>query len=132
MSKNMENNIQGKKLTGLKIEMVQEVALDKKGKEVIDREGNKNYKREDFMGLMNLLSRFDSTRHTMKDYKFYIKLKDKIHRAWSEENRILDLSLDDATFLKTYLSEYSEKEGKNVPLAEYEMRTLIGILEQME
>jgi hypothetical protein len=112
--------------------MIQEVALDKKGKEIKDEKGNKQYKRDDFIGLINLLNAFDTKIHDMKDYKMFLKLKDHIFANWVKENKTLELSLDEATFLRDYLSSFSEKEGKNISLPEFMLRTLCGVLEQIE
>jgi len=106
--------------------------MDKKGKVQFDLNKNKMYKRDDFIGLLNLINKFDSRLHGMKDYKLFLKLKDHLFDHWSKENKNLDLSLDEATFLKTYLSELTTKDGKDTPLAEFEMRTLIGTLDQLE
>lgn len=116
----------------LNINLVQEIVLDKKLREVKDPQGNKQYRRDDFVGLINLLNRFDSKRYGIKEYKMFLKLKDHIIANWVKENRTLELSLDEATFLKDYLSALPEKEGKENSLAEFEMRTLCGVLEQME
>ena len=116
----------------LNLNLIQEAALDKKGKETKDEKGNKQYKRDDFVGLINLLNVFDTKIHEMKDYKMFIKLKDHIFINWAKENKTLELSLDEATFLKDYLSNFPEKEGKNVSLPEFMIRTICGILEQIE
>ena len=116
----------------LNLNLIQEVALDKKGKEAKDEKGNKQYKRDDFIGLINLLNAFDTKIHGMKEYKMFIKLKDHIFANWVKENKTLELSLDEATFLKDYLSNFPEKEGKDISLPEFVLRTLCGILEQIE
>jgi hypothetical protein len=125
----MENATKPKTLT---IDIIQEVVLDKKGKEVRDQKGEKQYKRDDFVGLINLLNRFDSKRHGMDDYKNFIKTKDKILKYWADEITKVELSLNEATFLKNYLTELPKKEGMDKSLAEFEMRTLIGITEQLD
>ena len=119
-----------KKPLTLNLNLIQDLALDKKGKEIKDREGNKSYRRDDFIGLLNLLNRFDSRIHEMKDYKTFLQLKDKLYQNWSKDNKTLELTIDQASFLKTFLSEFTAKEGKDAPLQEFEMRTLVGILEQ--
>jgi len=111
--------------------LIQEVALDKKGKEIKDADGNKSYQRDDFIGLLNLLAKFDSKFHEMKDYKMFLKVKDHLLENWRKEDKNIELSLDEATFLKRYLSELPEKEAKNQSLQEFEIRTLCGILDQL-
>ena len=112
--------------------MVQEPALDKQGKVAKDPKGEKQYKRDDYVGLLQLLNRFDSRLHTIKDYKSFTHLKDNLLQHWAKEDTTVDLSLDEATFLKEYLKTLPDKEGKEGRLAEFEIRTLIGILEQLE
>jgi len=109
-----------------------EEMLDEKGKVIKNSVGEKNYKREDFNGLMGLFSKFDSRLHDMKAMKMVIKVKDKVYEAWVDEKTDVEFSLDEASFLKSYLSEFSEKEGKTSAIKEFEMRTLTGLLEEME
>jgi hypothetical protein len=125
----MENATKPKTLT---IDIIQEKVIDKKGKEVKDMKGEIQYKRDDFIGLINLLNRFDTKRHGMDDYKNFLKTKDKILKYWADEITKVELSLNEATFLKNYLTELPKKEGMDKSLAEFEMRTLIGIIEQLE
>lgn len=113
------------------LQLIQEPATDRKGKEIVDRDGNKSYRRDDVVGLMNLLNRFDSRLHLMSDYKMFLKLKDHILNSWAKEEKFLDLSLDEATFLKNFLSGVTTKDGKDSQLQEFEMRTLVGILDAL-
>ena len=121
-----------KKPKTLSITLIQEVATDRKGKEIKDEKGNKSYKRDDFIGLLQLLNRFNSKFHEMKDYKLFLKLKDHLLENWKKDDLNLELTLDEATFLKDYLSELPNKDAKDQGLAEFELRTLCGILEQLE
>jgi hypothetical protein len=125
----MENATKPKTLT---IDIIQEKVIDKKGKEVKDMKGEIQYKRDDFIGLINLLNRFDTKRHGMDDYKNFLKTKDKILKYWADEIKKIELSLNEATFLKNYLTELPKKEGMDKAMAEFELRTLIGVLEQLE
>ena len=119
----------------IKIKLVIEEAKDKDGKVVKlmnpeTRKEEVNYKRNDIFGLLGLLRKFDTKIHTMQDWKQSIKLKDKLSNAYVNDLEEIDLSLEEATFLKLYLKEYSEKEGKTSDTPEFELRTLFGVLEQ--
>ena len=116
----------------IKINLVKEKMIDKKGKVVKNPAGDVSYIREDCTGLMSLLNKFNTTLHDMKDFKTFLKIKDKIYKIWTKDGDTMELSLDEASFLRTYLSEFKEKDGKNVPLREFELRTLVGILEALE
>jgi len=116
----------------IKINLVKEKMIDKKGKVVKNPSGDISYIREDCTGLMSLLNKFNTTLHDMKDFKTFLKIKDKIYKIWTKDGDTMELSLDEASFLRTYLSEFKEKDGKNVPLREFELRTLVGILEALE
>jgi len=124
------------KFKPITIKLIQEEAKEKndKGEVVVskDPQGNTNYLRNDLVGLQRLLSRFDTRIHTVKDWKLSIKIKEKITKAYLDDLKEIDLNLDQAAFLKIYLKEFPEKEGKNENLLEYELRTLFGILEQID
>jgi len=134
MSKN--NDEQNTPLTvgglSVKIDMVKEIMYDKKGKPIKDPQGEISYKREDYTGLMSLLNKFDSRLHDMKDLKMFLKVRDKLYSGWTKDQEQLELSLDEAAFLKKFLSEYKDKDGKDVPLKEFEARTLVGLLDALE
>ena len=113
--------------------IVKEAALDKDGKEIKNAEGNVSYKREDYQGLLTLLNFYDSRKRGsfMKEGRTYLGLKDKIEKNWVNEATTVSLTLDEASFLKTYLSELSANEGKDVRIPEYVMRTLFGVLDAL-
>ena len=108
-----------------------------KGKEVVakDPAGNERYVRHDIFGLMSLLGRYDTKIHPMRDYKDWIALSDLCRQTALEEASEMELSPDQASFLKKYLEELPNKEmtAQNVPsLNEPDTRTLLGILEQLD
>ena len=122
-----------KSLHNFKLKLEQEEAYQIKNEKKIqikNDKGETQYVRNDVVGLMGLLGKFDSRIHTMQDYKYLIKLKDKLKLCFLTNMNLLDLSLNEAKFLKEYLSNLSEKEGKENILAEFEIRSLIGLLEQ--
>jgi hypothetical protein len=129
--KNKDNKEEIGKLS-VTINLVQIKVLDKKGKPVKNQNGEDSFLREDSSGLMSLLNRFDSRLHEMKDMKSLLNIKDALVEAWSKEKLSVDLSLDQAAFLKRYLAEFQKADGKNEPIKEFEMRTLLGVLEQLE
>ena len=113
------------------IDIIKEALHDAKGKVIKDPQGNISYKREDYNGLISLLNKFDSRLHDFKDMKIFLKLKDKIYQGWVENKKQLDLSIDEAGFLQRFLSDIREKDGKDSSLREFEMRTLVGVLEEL-
>jgi len=106
--------------------------LFKTKKEVIkDRSGQPQYWRHDYTSLMVLLDYFQTSLHTMEEMKIWVKLKDKIRINYFNKQKELELTQDEAEFLKDFLKNFQEKDGKNINLREFETRTLIGVLEQL-
>ena len=119
----------------IKIKLVIEEAKDKDGKGNIitskDPEtGRVNYARNDSVGLLELLGKLDTKRHPLNSWKQSMKVKDKLTNAYLKDLKEIELSLDEASFLKLYLKEFSEKEGKEMSIKGFELKTLFGILEQ--
>jgi hypothetical protein len=103
----------------------------------------------DMQGLQNILQTLDTrTRNTPNDWKQSIKINDKLVKLFLEkddQNETADeieLTIDEASFLKRFLTEFPDKEGKNLNrtnkfggklegLQEFEQRALINILEQL-
>jgi hypothetical protein len=107
-------------------------ATDQKGEIIKDAEGNIQYQQEDYAGLFNVLRLFDSRQHTtMDEYKIYVKTKDAINDAWMHDKTEVELSLDEAKFLKDFLAKFPEGDGKGYQMKEFEIRTLISIAEQL-
>lgn len=100
--------------------------------EAKDPEGEVRYTRNDIIGLSSVLGNFDTRIHTLKDMKLWNKLRDKTTQAYYNDTEELELSVDDAAFLLTYLREVKDKDCKEKPLNEFEIKTIIGILEQLE
>lgn len=133
------------KFTPIKIKLIKEEAKerDKTGDIVVsktkrpDPQTGKiteeiNYARNDLVGLMALLGRFDSRKHAIKDWKMSVKIRDKMRNAYLKDFEEIELTLDEATFLKLYLKELPEKDGQEHALPEFELRTLFGITDQLE
>lgn len=119
----------------IKIKLFKEEAMEKlKGKVQPrkDAAGEPIYVREDAIGLSSLLQKFNTTLHSPKDFKMYIKLMDRIRRSYLQDNGEIEMSKDEAIFLKAYLTGLPEKDGKGQSLVEYEIRTLEGIKEQLD
>lgn len=124
------------KYTPIKIKFIKEEAKekDKKGDIVVSKtpQGDINYTRNDVVGLMALLSKFDTRIHPLKDWKQSMKVRNKVRDAYLEDLEEIELTLDEAAFLKIYLKELPEKEGQQQNMLEHELRTLFGIQEQLE
>ena len=124
------------KFTPITIKFVKEEAKDKdsKGNIVVSKnpKGEVNFLRNDLVGLAALLRRFDTRIHPPKDWKQSIKIKEKLTEAYIKDAEGIELTLDQATFLKLYLKDLPEKEGKQEALPEFELRTLFGTLDQFD
>jgi len=120
--------------TNITLEIVKEPIYDinkKKKKEVIrDKDGNIQYQRNDLNGLMSIINKIDSRRHPLKELKMSMKIKDKLRQAYLEDAKKIELTVSEGEFLKTYLQGYQETEGKEQIMQEFEIRTVIGVLEQ--
>uniref|UniRef100_A0A7C3SPG8 Uncharacterized protein n=1 Tax=Dictyoglomus turgidum TaxID=513050 RepID=A0A7C3SPG8_9BACT len=126
--------LEEKNKVNLKITLKVEYLLDKKGKFVKDANGDKVFKQNDVLALIQLLSVFDSRKYSLKDYKQYLKVQDKVEEAWRKDAKTLELSLDEATFLKDYLVNFNEKsrEDGRLPVGSFLLRTLVSVIEQLE
>lgn len=93
------------------------------------------YKQNDGMALIQVLSLYDSRKGGLKDYKTFINLREKIEKAWVKETKKVELSLDEMSFLKNFLSGIFDKEKKKeekIQLSIFLGRTVISVLEQLE
>lgn len=115
------------------IKLSREAVLDKKGKEVIGPDKEIAYKRDDIIGLQSLLGRFDNRKHpgAMKLIRSVLNVQDKVRDAWLKDKKEIDLTLEEASFIKKYLEDITDNEAKDNQLREFEMRTLVGVLDQL-
>lgn len=117
------------------IKFVKEEAqeLDQKGKvqRSLDVNGNPRFVRNDIMGLTSLLSKFDTRRHAINDWKLSIKIKDKMIKCFLDNAPDVELTVAESIFLRTYLKELKDKEAQSEKLNDFELRTLFGLEEQL-
>lgn len=113
----------------------------KDGKAIEDfdpHSGGIKCKQDDNWGLLQILGRFDSHLHPVSEWKTKLQIVDKLWEVFKKRDEKkaadlkLDLTLDEAAFLKSYLVNIPEKECKGVNIEEYETRTIIEILEQLK
>jgi len=113
---------------------------DEKGKAVpvLNPEKKHSFRILDMQGIQDVLATMDTkVRNTPNDWKQSMKINDKLVRLFldkdeqNEEDDELELTLDEAAFLKRYLTEFPEKEGKIHQLREFQQRALISVLEQL-
>lgn len=97
-----------------------------------DPDGEVQYTRNDLAGLNSLLSKFDSRTHQLRDMQMFIKVKDKLRKSYLEETDAIILNIEEAKFLKEYLKNFKDRDGRTGPIAEFEIRTMFGVLEQLE
>ena len=86
--------------------------------------------RNDVAGLTQLLARFDTRKYQVRDWQRWTQVKKKLYECYLENKLEISLNLEEAEFLKRFLKDFSEKEGKDTSLREFEVRTLLGILDQ--
>ena len=129
----------------LKLKLVMEKALylDKDKKKAVSRDmrtGEEMYIRNDLSGLQQLLTKFDTRMNDMKAWKMWTKVKDKLTDCYLNDKKWIELSLDEAIFLKDFLIDLLEKNTRDSKLPkeekiifkEYETRTLLGIIDQFD
>ena len=106
--------------------------LDKDNKEM--RNDNKEliYDQHDPECLVRLLSAFDSSKYKMSDYRNYLDLVDKSNDVWRRDEKEIELSLDQVGFLKNYLKDYNEKALPGARITQFELRTLVGLVDQLK
>ncbi len=124
-----------KKPEHIKIVLVKQEMMDRvKGKiEVMkDPNGEIQYVRNDIMGLMRILGKFDSRNRRLREFQTLISLRDKVRECYLKEKYELELTVDEYAFLKGYLKDFNDKEGKENPMAEFELRTYVGLMETFE
>lgn len=123
----------------IKLESEKSYTLEKgKQVEVKTSDGESMFIRNDLVGLQRLLGYFDPTKHTVKDWKMMIKLRDLLTDAYLRDKKELELSLDEAVFLKDFMKELIAKNNKDsktedkdkIQFREFEFRTLLAIDEQ--
>ena len=116
------------------IKLIKEELMEKvKGKLVTAKtpDGDIQYVRHDVLGLLGLLAKFDTRLHTLKELKAWTGMRDKLRQALYEESETLEISEDDSKFLVDFLSTMKDKDAKDRPLSEFEVKTLIGISDEL-
>jgi len=127
-----------KKSTIITLQLVKEpaaIVIGVKGKRKIEIEKDEtgepaSFIRNDVAGLTQLLARFDTRKYQVRDWQRWTQVKKKLYECYLENKLELSLNLEEAEFLKRFLKDFSEKEGKDTSLREFEVRTLLGILDQ--
>lgn len=104
----------------------------------IDKEtGGIKCKQDDNWALLKILEFFDTHIHPVFEWKHVLTIRDKLwdifkNRSEKEATDLtLELTLDEAAFLKQFLAQLPEKECKASPLEEYIMRTYLALSEQL-
>jgi len=114
----------------LKLEKIEAKDREKgKIKNSVDQKGEQQYLRNDTIGLSSLLGKFNTTKHTVNEWRLCIKLKDRLIDCYLNDTNEIELSLDQVTFLKTYLGSFDKE--KDIRLSDFELRTLFGVIEQL-
>lgn len=113
---------------------------DDKGnlKPLLDQGKRHSFRVLDMQGLQDVLSYLDTkTRNSPNDWKQSLKINDKLVKLYldkddqNEDDDEIELTFDEASFLKRYLTEFADKEGKQFQLREFQQRALVSILDQL-
>jgi hypothetical protein len=122
----------------IKINLVQEKAKIKKmvdGKEKVvesvTAEGEPTYIRDDLTSLQRLLNHFDTSQKPQRDWMSWAKIRRKIYDCYINSDSKIELTIDEASFLKDFLDNFSKDLGKGVKLTDGEIITMSSILEQL-
>ena len=108
----------------------------KDGKRIVKddkrKDGELMYRRNDCIALQQLLHKFDSREHPVKDWGFSASIKEKLYDCIIYDRQILEVSNEEASFLKRFLEQFPTKEGKNALLQSAEIQVRESILEQLK
>ncbi len=113
---------------------------DEKGKKAPkeDKEGKKQYKVHDLYALIEVLNRFDSRAHEMREWQSWSGVTTKITSIQedmtnSEGDLELEIEKEEAKFLRRYIEEFNQKDGKQQqPLSPIAIVGLPKILDQLQ
>ena len=94
-------------------------------------DGEKNYYRNDQIGLQQILNKYDTRKHEVRDWSVWSEIKDKLYRSYLKEASAITLTFEESMVLKRFLEDFTSKEGKDMALTEHEVRTMKGVLEQL-
>lgn len=134
----MEKIEKGKIITLILKRIASFIKKDGKLEEVKQPDGSIGCKQDDNYGLIQILEKFDSHIHPVNEWKIKLLIQDKLWEIFKKrsETKISDLeielTLDEAAFLKSYLVNFPEKEAKGLNLQDFEMRTAVSMLEQLQ
>ena len=129
-----------KKPTTITLQLIKEPVtsvIAEKGKRKLEIEKDETgepsaYMRNDVSGLTQILAKFDTRKYQVRDWQRWTQVKKKLYECYLENSAEISLTLEEAEFLKRFLKDFPEKEGKETQLREFETRSLLGILEQFE
>lgn len=114
----------------IEIELIKEEALDNDGNAI--GEGNdKQYKRYDALVLKQLMSVFDSSKYDLIGYRNFLNVTDKIDQVWKDDLSKLELTLDEANFLKEYFTNINKKSKDGTSFGEFHIRTLLYLVDKL-
>ncbi|MFQ5834307.1 MAG: hypothetical protein ACE5HR_00075 [bacterium] len=113
----------------IKVKLEQIKNIDKDGKSIKDKEGNLIYIRHDAIALSQLINAVDSKVVATGEYPAWIALDDKSREALKQDRDEIELTVDEASFLKKL---FSNPQNDRVTLGVFHVRTINGILEQLK
>lgn len=116
-------------------EVSQEWQTDEKGrKSLVDSktaEGEPTYVRNDTISLTGILSRFDMRKYQPRYWKEVMTITKKLRQCYLDDSDELKLTESETEFLRDFLKNFPEKEGKETPLRQFDLPTYFYLLEQL-
>lgn len=110
-------------------------------KDVVDGKstdtGEKRYARHDLICIVEILNKFNSQLHQIRDFQMWSGISKKVRVLQlgeddsNEESITIEITIEEAKFLKTYIEEFNEKDGKGVILSSMSLQGIPSIMEQL-
>lgn len=117
---------------GIVVELKMEKMIDRKGEVIKDNDGEPFFKRHDALALMQILNAINTRQYDFKALKVFGNLKEKVDEAWMKDKDKLELTLDQASFLKVYIEEFNKKSNPQFQGTPFHIRTMITIAKQLD
>jgi len=112
--------------------MRREYRKDKEGKTIKDESGHKQLERTDVAGLSRLINRYNTSKHQMHEWASWPVIIRKLMECDRLEAESLDLTREEAKFIKNFLEKLPKEEAANEPLLAVEVETRSFVLDQLK
>jgi len=118
----------------IEIKFAKEVAMNRRNGKLIqdkDIDGNLKWSRHDGMGLLRLLSKYDTRKNPPRDWPIWSNLLRKIEKNNINEAESLKLTTEESVFLRHFLDEFTGKEAATTQLSVVEVESMVATLAQL-